>query len=266
MRIMPVTILLGVFAALSVASGGEPSETTCDAAQVWERMVSAKGGRPALHYIRTFFIAEKYRWREWWRTRTLDSRVLFIFPDFVWAWWDPGGKPLPISVSVTAGGFRTTAVAGASKVERQADERRYTDGLIGMLLLETRWLKPELKECISRLAPEGRLVKLHVNIPGSACSLRFEIVGDNWLPNRVDQIEGRSVTIHRLQEYAPFAGIMLPRRIVRTDTLGGISRQMTFEAQYEINPPVAEEFVRMPPSIETGPEAWRPEAKPTRKR
>lgn len=262
---LAVAVLLGFLTVPTVRSA-ESNGTGCNATEVWERMVAAKGGRSVLHSIDRFFVHKRYRWRERWVTRTLDSRTLFIFPDFVWHWFDSGTRLFGTEVWIIADGVRVTERSDTNYITKEPDDVRKLGWLIGKYLLETRWLKPEPRTCTMGGGTGGPGVQLDVEFPESKYSLRFYLESDSSLPKRIDEVhrdQGEVLSRYDLQDYRVINGVSLPLRIVEVDFL---KRQMTFDARYEINPPIAEGFTRRPPSFRDGPDAWRGDAGRNRKR
>ena len=59
------------------------AQTPCDAAQVWEKLIAAKGGRVRLEGVRALFIRERgTRWG--WLSPRRDTRILYVMPSSLW--------------------------------------------------------------------------------------------------------------------------------------------------------------------------------------
>lgn len=66
------------------------AEQACNANDVRERMIEAKGGREKLYSINALLVRKEYTWTEFLRKRRLRSTTLYEFPDFFWSFFENG--------------------------------------------------------------------------------------------------------------------------------------------------------------------------------
>lgn len=245
-----------VVAALSLCSlQGLTHAQSCDPAQVWERMIEAKGGRRALLRVQTLFVRRSYSWRVLLRKRTLEYRLFYRFPDFRWGWFDSGTEMFGKSVST--GNLTTRLGQQERDSAAEADikpmrpipaEALYADPLV--YFLELGGLKPAPVRCDQSANDAIWLLTEFAGV-----RFAYFVSSHNYLPSSVEVTSKTFTTRHRLFEYREIGGLMVPAKDYQEP---GNLKALTFTLEYEINPAYDPEIVDRKPSINAGPDAWRP--------
>lgn len=247
-----------------VAQDAEPA---CDAAEVWERMIEAKGGRERLHEIDVYFMAETEAGWSLFRRRRYEHYVLASLPDKQWGWHDYGSPFEARGVSVVD--WVTGIVTGESAyddfvvrtmpLEERAIWGRYRRE--ALYLLETKWKKPVVSNCVA--LPEGGYT---IDADFDEAQYRYHLPPREFLPNVVEWWEidgprrdsGKGLAVqYWFSDYTDVGGVMMPRQQVfrpssREDV--GVRHNLCFEW----NPEYDTRIFEMPPSFDAGPDAWRP--------
>lgn len=248
LEIISVTLLLA-----GCANGQNPG---CDATATWERMIEAKGGRPALDAVGTLFRAGAYEWRQFLVRHRIDERTLYRFPDFKWSWYDSGTDQLGVEASkiyVDRGyGFSILGPGSRPAIRRRTIIDKFEPFAEAVvLLMETRWLKPLTISC----AVQGWTTTVDVQFPGASDTLRYYLQRDATLPNRVDFLRaGSMIERCHLEGYQRFGGLLLPTKL-RRDSSRAPGPTLTFK--YEVNPNYDPQITEGMPSLDAGPDAWR---------
>lgn len=231
-----VAVIMVVLAAL--CSDGAGPIYACDVAAAWEGMINAKGGRARLSEVRTLLVVEEQSWTEFFRRRKLDLRAFYILPSYEWHWYDHGSpKMFGITVAATA------------------MDPSVLDQLLALYLYETRWTRPKLIGCVADSAEDMVIVSVE---DGAGVQYRYHVNPGTWLVSLIDEIHPKYSNQHHMGGYKPFSGILLPTQRVQIDAL---DRRLPLKVRFEINPDYDPEFPRSKPTVEAGPEAWRPRSR-----
>ena len=249
-----VFLFLLVVAASTMGRSIDQSEDQTNARLLWEKAISAKGGRDQLHNVRSLVMSYEETVRNFLGIVVHRGTVerLYVFPDKRWEWDD--GLPPPFRLTVRSldieHDVRCYFYEGASapKCKRATDSPEAEESLTQfqyLYLLETKWVKP-----IPFDVSVERIGLKKVNVVHTRFSdkrINYWLDRKTHLPIRVALFYGTGdkprLTVD-FSEYAPVAGIQMPQRQNR----GRIS--------FEINPDYDNQIFRSlsPPA---GPKAWR---------
>ncbi len=256
MRSLPALSILWALCCCRLPLAAQPP---CDAAQVWEKLIAAKGGREKLESVRAFFVNEQQTWRTWGIVRhRRDIRSLYVEPSFWWRWDDTDTPMFGVTISQADFDRGMGASLNASSRFRPvfkastSSPKVLVDDVIAAYLVETKWLKPKVLGCAIAVE-EGRSV-ITVDTESARFTYRYFLDAKTYLPVRLEQQDGRWAAEHYLEEYRRVDGIMLPGR--RRYDYGG-SIRTDFTVRYEINPAYDPDLWKRDPSVEAGPDAWR---------
>ncbi len=256
MRSLPA---LSIFWALCCCRLPLAAQAPCDPAQVWEKLIAAKGGREKLESVRAFFVKEQGAWRmQGLARRRTDLRVLYALPGRAWQWYDSGMSMFGVTVSW---GDREQGIGASLKVasgfrpvfrKGPMPEERYPDDRIASYFIETKWTKPKALGCAFAMEEKGAVIAVDADTEGY--KYRYYLDAKTYLPMRLERQEGRGMWVHNLEDYQFVDGIMLPGR--RREVYVGLPPQ-NFTVHYEINPAYDPDLWKRDPSVEAGPDAWR---------
>jgi hypothetical protein len=200
-------------------------------------------------------------------TETQLVRV-YVLPDRVWQWADEGASVLGLKLTVCnlARGLTYDAIPGAPTLEFPAKcgNWLWTPQLI--YLNESAEVHPEPVRVIrSKDVPRGVDV-IETKVDAYHCfRVDFYIDRHSRLPVRlilsyhIEESRGHfahDVTErYDLLDYVAMEGVMMPRRVIETDSLGN---RFEWGYQVHLNVPFRAEAFTEPPSLENGPYAWMP--------
>jgi hypothetical protein len=233
------------------------------ARKLWELAIAAKGGRDALHKIRT--IAEI--------RDDKGKNVTFIaLPDKYFSWFDarPGQFGLDIKLYnfENGFGFRNSGLSGAkhySDIRTHADftlvKGRLNELMYSQLfwLLETRWMQPKPIAALKDRVNGKSVDRVDVLIEGYGAPKRFAIYLDEktHLPVRIAMC--RAVNSQEISDFCCFsnkrayvemAGVQIPVESSGKNTLWG-------RDHIELNSEYAPQFFDRPPDLNSDGLQWR---------
>jgi hypothetical protein len=264
-------MIRAIASILVLSSGWAAQPEACDATAMWELMIEAKGGRERLHNVSTMLK----------QSRDLRSVVFYRLPDFIWGWTDE--RPTVFGVTV---GWINTSI-GINKFQsgpcdewdcgvrtREFKKKLPSFRLQMLYLMETQFLEPTIVGCGEERIdgkkrryvevtkgpiaikykksngknvrqPEGTMGLFHV---------KYYLPRKGFLPDIVTYQYSIVEVKHYFSNYQSFGGIQLPT-VVKIDDGVGKSR---FHFHWEVNPLYDPKIVTGEPSLEKGPDAWRP--------
>ena len=226
----------------------------CNAGEIWERLIEAKGGRENLARIESLLVkGDEFYWRGLSRDH-LTARMLFRFPDFTWSWFDYGNSIFPVSVTQS---YADTGIRirdeGVGLNKDKSDYHPWQQ--VPVLLLETRWMRPVLESCSSS---EGTTT-LTVRFSQIPYPFVYYVAGQSWRPHKVEIVEPTAKDVYTLSDYRIVDRIMMPTRMI---SRYGILPALNLRLAYEINPDYDPALPNKDPSVASGPDAWRRPKKP----
>lgn len=263
LRIIKITLyklplfLVLIFAAhiVNFAKPLNESERERYATTLWEQAIAAKGGREALHKVDSLAMSYHETVRNFLGIPVHRGPVerLYVFPDQSWEWDD--GLPPPFRLSVRllniernlrcylyAGAPAPTCgppAQGNSPSDEGITQVQY------LYLMETRWVKPIPVGVSKDNIGFKKVDVLHTRLGNKR--IDYFLDRKTHLPLRVSMFQGnsdRALTID-VSEYVNVAGVQMP------------AKQKRGKITFQINPTYDESVLTTPPSIETGPKAWK---------
>jgi hypothetical protein len=243
-----------ICAPLAVRTCASPDARECDPQRVWDLMIRAKGGRDRFEQVKTFYYSRTQSFGFLRRLR-LRQDTLFIVPEFRWSWNQPASSVFRTTVNVIRG--KQLIRAEPQRVEYLNAEVWVPYPFINVALYMPGlpvW-KPILKGCRVGVGGQTTLV---AKLQGG--KFIYEFAEDNYLPTKVSVTLGRVTDTHVFTDYANVDGFMLPA--THRETLSKLS-DVRLRMRYEINPEYDPAIMFAEPSVEAGPDAWRPVGKPT---
>jgi hypothetical protein len=273
-RFLSINMLrkIGLLTVILIAAAFGADEQTCDAQEIWQKVLAAKGGRDRLHSVSAVHVTERrpaswlYRMEEVWAG-----------PAFAWKWIDFREVRGGVALHVTFGDRHITYATGATALPGQKpypnDSRADEQDLVAFqveFLSETSWVQPEMQDCSIQDGEKadiyrrslgtldfGRLQsKESDSAAGSRTSLyllsgrandtilRYWIDPRTLLPRQVDLrnpnvriVNGVYETSVQLDDYKAVGGILLPH----TAIAHGIVSHYRFELNPRYNPVIFQE-------------------------
>jgi hypothetical protein len=249
----------------------QPNPTEARAKELWELAIEAKGGPNRLHEVQNLL-----------RARGKDHRTieLFVYPNKYWFWADDRPSPLGLSVGLADldwGVAReyNTKVQGEmvhSDEQKQVHLRAGRYQLLKcqlMLLMETAWVQPipyaageevfngNLLDVVYARAGEWKVSYLLDRATHLPVAFRRHLsTGSPGPSGGVGKSANEYLATTEFSDYSQVGGIWLPLRIKYDPKTPFI------EHSYAINVEYDQTLFDRPPSIEAGPDAWRPKRKP----
>lgn len=256
----------------AVTSIERQQSTRQEAQRIWEQAVAAKGGRERLYAVQNLVISTVGNYTTGsGKTNTVRTEAFFVFPNKIWRWMDyrPDVLGLTVEMYNFDSGVNYIITSDNTPPTPQAirpseTSKSHTRGLLSYLL-ETKWLKPELVSArtgrIGRCTVDVVRTTLRDEVEGFASENRyidFAFDRETHLPIRVSYYHKRGDqevldVAENLSDYTEVNGIKVPQKGEVDGSLEKINIQ--------INVPYNEDLFATPPSIASGPGAWRPKVK-----
>lgn len=227
--------LLAMVVGVGWQVAGAREQTPCNAEEVWERMIAAKGGQERLHAVRVFFYIRRSSRRQLLWRQTEEVRELFVLPHFLWGWHDPAFQHFPTNVGVIDLRRRVKmfvdAIWGPVRRTPMADDGEIAVQLVPFIP-ETEEIRPRPMGC-SADAAEGN-IRLEASLGEGQPIIRYYLSVSSALPSRVDKVSGTYTFTYLLSAYANVDGIALPTRV--TIVISPHLKPAPGRVKYEINP------------------------------
>lgn len=251
---MPHTLLFLIIGCILPSFGqdpGLPSKKTREeqARKLWELAIEAKGGRQRLEQVQSFVMTYGKKHK---------SIFLCVFPNRYWHWSDDRPSPLGLSIAMynleKGLGY---SIMGDDPAPQLQGNAQYGEQMLlrnqVMYFMETRWVRP-----VPTDAKEGVLDGKPVDVIYARLdrwTLKYVLDRATHLPLVFEfytRPEHEGVLPRRLADYVAVDGVQLPSRVRYAPKAAFV------EQFYLINPRYDERLFERPPSIEDGPDAWRP--------
>ena len=263
-----LAIYFHIIAVVPVATFGipqtpsTPRETSQSnlAEGLWEQAIAAKGGREALHGVRTLVISARgeYASRRL-KKNQIRQEVLYVLPDKHWSWSDYRPDVFGLRVEMYNYETSTKYIISDGEPNRQLEpinemDRKTRDMLWALLpyIPETKWLKPVLVGVKVGVVGIQTVDIVETNVKGKRVDFAFD--RKTHLPIRVSYyrtIKNKTyVTPIDLADYVEVGGIKLPQKLRFEDNTRD-------KQSYQLNVEYNEDIFIKPTRIEAGPEAWK---------
>ena len=233
-----------------------------EARRLWEQAITAKGGRQRLYEVRNLEVSARAQFKkDLFHSGELRFEDFYVFPSKHWFWTDERARGLtPLKVEW-------------ADIERDLAYLTYADDpesprkLIGitpfdksfflkaqlLYLMETQWFKPTPVRARTERIGSRKLDVVETSVERDRVDFYFDKT--THLPVRVvthyaSKNETSLTRTYVLAEYREVNGIQMPHAV----NAEGLKQRMS----YQINVPHNKELFECPPTIEGGPDAWKP--------
>jgi len=248
------------------------SQNVEKAKELWEKVITAKGGREKLYSIGNMLVSSTNSKDKLQKTKKLTENF-FVFPNKEWQWDDerPSVFGLRMSMRNWETGTHYIVQDNGDPKEQQLEpidsekikNLRTVDGIAkwaGLVIYfpETRWWKTNPLS-----VSEEKIGSYKVDVIQTQLfekTIDFYLDKQTHLPLRIrfhNFLSTRNVidtNTVELSDYAEVAGIKVPMKIKEND--GEI-----YKLNYQFNVEYEESIFTTPPSVEAGSEAWKPKVK-----
>jgi hypothetical protein len=226
-----------------------------EARRFWDAVVKAKGGRERLESVQNLLV-------QYTRKQQPTLIQLFAFPDKYWEW--SYGPPFPeVAMGFykgEAGLYYSISDTGVQPVTN-SDPQGWMDKGSVVLLLETRWVKPEPVK-VTRQRRGGQLVDVIETKVGDE-RIDFTVDIESLLVLNVsryskDYKHGTEPWWSEyFSDYVNIDGIQMPLKEALDNTHVGLAHNW-LDMRCRINVVYDPDFFDAPPQLSAGTEAWRP--------
>lgn len=231
-----------------------------EAERIWDQAIAAKGGRERLYAVRNVVISSKGIYRTSHnKGNKIRQEEFYVFPDKFWAWSDYRPDVFGLRIEMVNYEIKAHYVItpDAPRDQPRGMPSQGSDQIIiGQLyyLLETKWLKPVVMKAI-----KGRVGLRQVEIVQTKVHderMDFAFDRESHLLVQVSSYHGRDTgemldNVISFSNYTDVNGLKVPSKVTYED---GIDYEVSFQFNVTYDPGV----LVNPPTIEAGPEAWRP--------
>jgi hypothetical protein len=241
----------------------EDSQT--EAKQLWEEAIAAKGGRERLYSVNNVQVSIRERDWHFFSPAMLREENLYVFPDRYWGWFDERPTVLGLHLemynlsrhlaySVGEHGPLIIMTMNGGEV---TDSGKYALYELQLLcLMETKWVRPVpisvAKDKINghKVDLVQTIVKGYPNKTRTDQRVAFALDPNSHLPRYViiylDTRDGVVGYPRPLSDYVEFNGIKIPQDVE------------SLHQKYQINVEYDERIFEQQPTVEAGPQAWKP--------
>lgn len=253
--LLAVCEIIAIF-CLSSTCEGKPGmllnqdESQKNAQELWEEAIVAKGGRQRLYQVQNLVVSRGSKNR---------NVGFYVFPDRFWSWADD--RPTPIGLAVEMYNLRRNLAyltyPDDPKSPRRLEALSQGQASIAeaqtLYLMETSWLKPRpIKLSKGRYRDESVDI-VHTLVNGK--TVGFALDRRTHLPKSIlfysSSNEEEVYYSVAFSDYAEVNGIQMPQKVNYQDT-------SFLHQTYQINVEYDEKLFERPPTVEAGPDAWRP--------
>jgi hypothetical protein len=260
-RFLLLTALLGTTAVRPSRLLAENTLGVTDAVQLWNLVLSAKGGRQRLETVSSMYVSTKAQ-------SGSANHDLYVFPDFSfsYSYW-PSRERVDIVV-YNAKRSVSWWQEGADAAQVERDTETASEAMKEALftfLLHSKWINAQPLRIRKERTGLKRLDVVETDVDGwrvdyylnSTTHLPLKVV---YGYSKIERAEGVMNRIVRLEDYKEVGGIMMPHRLIFSFTDG--PEKSDQRATYEINVDYDEAIFEHPPTPGMKPNAWRRPTKP----
>jgi hypothetical protein len=241
------------------------------AEELWEKAITAKGGRARLQKVQTLLISSKASRRgEHSEFRGLHRRVeeVYVFPEKYWVWDDSRPGRFGLSIEMFNGkeywlarDIDPESPSIVPLTEQVLKTRRFfLQRVQAYFLLETPWFRPipervksgwiglKRVDIVYARAGQDTLVvyldrKSHLPLKAALLDPRADVDDPEWV----------DLFAAVFDDYQEIYGIQMPHKVGWGPVADG-------QYTYQVNPSIDERLFHQAPKIEHGPEAWKPQS------
>jgi hypothetical protein len=248
--------LHGNLASALPVNVGQASKSKQEAIKLWEQAVAAKGGRERLYAVRNMAISSRLKFKKsLFQTGEAHFEEFYVFPNKCWLWIG-GEKTRKVGLSVET-----------IDLERGVAYLTYPDDPISprkleitpftkshffrtqlLYLMETPWLKPIPMKTHTRWENFKKIDVVETSVEGNRVD--FYLDRKTHLPSMIKEFYSfdseKAHQTYTLGSYIEVDGLQMPKKSDGT--------RMT----YQLNATYDEEIFERPPTLEAGPQAWKP--------
>lgn len=220
------------------------------AEEVWEKAIQAKGGRERINAVRNILRTEK-------NSSKYLSVTLTDLPAKVWS-WDKTQKP--IGLWGTVADVEKNVEYAVNEYSKQADKTDAANAAFFVrrqqisILLETRWLKPELLSARKEKVENRSYDVVETRIEGERNRIDFYFDEKTHLLYMLDFIDmktGKSYQWTRYYNYTTVDGIQVPTEYNSRFVGRKTPVKIDFNVEYD------ETVFEKQPSIKATPNDWK---------
>lgn len=229
-----------------------PSKEAREAERLWDAVINAKGGRERLQKVQNILI-------QYTENKQVTLIHLFVFPNKYWRWIY--GPPFPEPAMDLYNGnpsyYYSISPNGAETVTG-GDPQGWLEKESILLMLETKWLKPEPLRVTRRRSGKEMVDVIETRVGDERVDFVFEV--ESLLVTNVMRYSKKFKNGSQpwesivYSDYANIDGIMMPMRESITDD--GVAHYWR-DVSYRFNVIHDPHFFDQPPSLSAGPEAWK---------
>lgn len=231
-------------------------ETSTRARELWEKAVTAKGGRERLRKITNLFVDAD-------QGRGYRQSTFFVFPTYRYDFsYDPKREVTAVEVSNARQEIVWWQIDGnEARPRKYIDEDVYRNLLPQFIYL---MVTSELDPVPLRVRKEWIGLKRVDVIETDANGWRVDYYLDpkTYLPVRValplgprSRAQGELDHIVTLEDYAAVDGVMMPHTVTHSYTFN--SKKLKDRLKFELNPAYDPQIFEQTPSPKMGADAWR---------
>jgi len=237
-------------------------ERQMEAERVWERAITAKGGRERLYGVRNIVVSSEAKYTHQRKSYPINQEQLIVFPGKSWFWNDL--RPDVFGLHVEMLNYETNMhyvvspddphpVPEQIRGRQRGPEELFLYAQV-LNLLETKWFKPTLNDATTETVGGREADVVQSRVLERRIDFMFDRQSHLLIRLRIYHIRNNKEVLDDcidLTDYADVGGIKVAQTIKYED---GMEYRQTLQLNVEFEPEV---FLR-PTSIEAGPGAWRP--------
>ena len=236
------------------------NHTQAKAEKLWERAISAKGGRELLYSVNNLVVSSEAGYLTKMRKRNQVRReYLFVLPDKYWSYKDYGSDVFGTRMRMLNYETRMQYVGSPGHPDTILEPIKAATRDINYLeiavMLETKWQKPIPIKATTATIGAKKVDVVETTLNGRRVD--FAIDRETHLPIRIsfyNTINNKTyINVQRFSDYIDVNGIKVPQRVKFEDGTEG-KYMIRFNVEYE--PDI---FVK-PPRLGLGQKAWQPKS------
>ena len=240
---------------------GPQESTREEARRLWEQAIAAKGGRERLYEVGNMEVSARAQFKkDLFHSGELRFEDFYVFPSKHWSWSDEratGLFPLAVEWVDLERSLAYLTYADDPESPRKGAITPFKSSFFIktqlVYLMETPWLKPVPVKTRTEHIGFKKVDVVETSVERDRVD--YYLDRTTHLPVRVvthyaSKNETGLTRTYVLEEYKEVNGIQMPHTV----NAQGLKQRVT----YQINVPYNKELFECPPTIEAGPDAWRP--------